>query len=332
MSTESSPVGNFLHLERISALMESATLDLFDGTAWFPLTAFKNKAECPEDVIADAGLRLRIDADQELWNEAASAAQLEPDDIRFFVIAEDTFLKERDVLVDAWPINEMTEVINLASYRQRRPRSLLNSRSGLDIEVAAVLSRELSPLAGRPHRKGTRLASVSFHVRSQLDAGGINPKPLTAEVIKDNNLHSRTQLFVNAGLDPLLEAEVFSEAVEIYVNADLLAALAGRRSGPEYDFIGTELAVCACQQLVYLAATELAAQPNFDWGSKERPVLAFLLEKVNDGRPRPSDAFTQDTVVDLLRNKPHVAAAYMTSMVTLAKDAIRLVSGPAQEE
>jgi len=330
MSTENPRISNFIGLEHFDALFTKVGLGVFDGQQWSKLNHESDKLECAQELIPYVGLQIENKVTLAEWSSAAALAGLESADLDLIVVAEDPFLKQRDVLLRR-PLGEFEELVELAGFEKRRSPSLMNSKSGLSIEAAIILRSGIEPRPGRPHRAGTRLTSMIFRVRSHPDAGGINPLPLTPEIISDNKLNTKTEIWVQQN-GSLLNADVLKEAFKIYVSYDLLAALTLRRSGPEHDYIGSVLAVTACQQIALLLSGELSQDPTFQWLEEdERPVLSFILEKVNEGKPNGQDDYDRLTLVKLLREEPTLAASFMTVLAPLAKFGVQLLTQTGQE-
>ena len=326
MSTENPLVSNFLGVSSFQKLTEKISLVVNDNGTETTLN-FEDDLSSDHDPksVPRLGLTLIIDFTRSEIQEAAKIADLSVDDLSLVVVAEDPFLKERDCIFSGRIPDDQAE-IKLCTRGGNRPRSLLNSREGLRIEVVIILATPLEPKIGRPFRVGTRLGGLKFRVTSYPESGGISPVELTDEVREEHGLSKKTQLFVFQS-DELLGAESLGDVITVYVEPRLLGSLKAARTGIEYDFVAAGLAVSAIQQIAYLLSAELNTQSDFHWGDTEEPVLAFIHQKLQDvsrvGKSKP----TKDETIKLLKEEPQVVASLMTGLLDFTRDARRLLDG-----
>jgi hypothetical protein len=326
VSTENPVISNFRGLEKFQELIDQVVLEVFDADSggWFQLERDGDKFRCHGSDIPNLGIRILAPNDEKKFSETCDTADIDPDDVIFVVRTDASFVRERHFPIKM-KAKEVQGVMAVVESGGTRPRSLQDHRRGAVVEVAFLLDRDLLPKPGRPFRRGTRLSSKSFFIRPLPDAHGIDPLPLTEEVIGEHNLPPKTVLFVDFH-GSLLDNTPFSEVIQVYADAKLLEELTIRRKGPAYDFIGTQLAVEACQQIVSAAATEILMTPNFIWEATEsRPVLEFILSSVNTTIDKKAKEHDRISIVNLLRDKPNVVAAYMTTLGSMLNRARKLI-------
>lgn len=326
MSTENPIISNFIGLQGLQGALEKITLVVNDNGSVSVMSAeFDRNDNFDPASISRLGLTLNIGIDEPSLVAASEEARLQVEDIKLAVVAEDPFLKERD-LIYFEDVSANLGEIKLYSRGGIRPRSMLNSSEGLRIEVYLVLGENIEILPGRPYREGTKLAGLKFRLTSYPEAGGITLHELTEIVRNDNGLSKKTQLFVEKSGE-LLGSSSLGEAITVYAESKLLHALRGARSGLEYSFIATGLAIHTTQQIAYMLSSELNADPSFVWGDEEQAVLSFIHQKLNEvtrvGKPKPS----KDEAVRLLREEPQTVVALITALHDYAKDARNLLGG-----
>jgi hypothetical protein len=142
--------------------------------------------------------------------------------------------------------------LNLTPGDSPRPRSLSLPHNGSLIELAILLSRQLEPKPGLPHRKGTWLARIKFRLASPTEGLGFSPIPLTAELRDQLKLDKQTATFarVNPGQPDIRDAMNLDDFVEYYVDEQLLNRMSANPRHPQSALAQTELFLGAVDFLV----------------------------------------------------------------------------------
>jgi hypothetical protein len=265
-------------------------------------------------------LALRHDWGPDEIVEAVHLARLSPDDVVFVVTAEDGFMKERIVLGTPCRLADVAELVKLADYNGNRADAMRNSAHGFQIDAHIVLSRTMEPVPFRPHRLGTILARSTFKLRPSLDTGGLDPEPLTKELIGQYGLSERTVLYVHSD-DDLIGLEQLYGHLHVYVHERLLAAASHQR-GPDRDAVIGGLAVEALCQLVHAVSAELrsgAAVPPDDASA----VLRLLRRNLKI----VGEALEVDEFVDQVRDDPRRIAGLLSGLDGRAQRLLQLVEG-----
>lgn len=161
------------------------------------------------------------------------AAGLSPDDLDLVVVASSSYLKIAQVVhrVRLSKLIDEGRVVSLTDTE--RPLALQAPHGGcvLDAYVALAGARDPAPL--RAWRKGTWLAQIRVTIRTDLGSVGFVPRPLTEETKVEFGLPSGTVRFVRLADESPLTPDVSEDAVELYVDSDLLARVSAAPNSPQ---------------------------------------------------------------------------------------------------
>ena len=327
MSTENPIISSFENLDEIRNLFLETRLVVSDGGTVKELDAVEDIFECDPTDIPRLGISLKLPCDGRAFESSATSAKIPLNALEIVVITEDAFLKERDIVTRQTLADSPSNVV-VKTVGARRERSLQNSREGVRLTAAIILSRPLDLLPGRPHRLGTKVAGIEFRIRPLPSSGGINPIPLSKETRERHGLTRTTQSFVELN-DDLLQADDISTAVRVHIDEELLNALSRRRSGPETEVVQTNLAVTALQQIVFGLSRELNMNTEFDWNETPAPILEFLHSKLQElSRQGPHKTkISREEMIKLIRDNPNTVASLVSGLGNLTRISRLLVSG-----
>lgn len=320
MSTENPIIANFDGLEGLEELVGRLHLHVR-----FALASEPDVLE-PGSIIRIAahdfrrvGIELASDWQPGELDTAAAQANLAPHEIAVVAVAEDGFLKEREVVLGPESAGGLAASVKFAPYNADRPVAMQNAERGFSLGVHLVLAHEREPRPFQPHRKGTILASASFQIRSTRDSGGLDPKPLTEERIREFGLTKHSVLYLDCD-GPLLELEHLDGQLDVYVSEPLLAAASHHR-GDDRDAIIGGLAVEAICQLVHVVSRELADTDPPD--GDRSAVLRMIRRTLADvGVKKPTDE-----VAALVRDDPHRVTGLLSGLDRRAQRLLSVVAG-----
>ncbi len=229
-----------------------------------------------------------------------------PSDVALIVNLYSGFLKISEFpfvtsFADLTPANR---VIPLTSP-EHRPDALRAAKSGCQIEVAAVLSAERNPAPLKPWRKGTWLSRSHYRLSSETVFNGFTPRPLTKQAKETLGLPSATTRYIVVpdGIDPLSD-EASAELVELWVDADLLAAVSARDNTDASIAFQQQLFVDAFSAVV-VAAKE---QPEFDsrsWQDSEGSMVGKMIKALAGQKKTDSEEILRhrrEYLFDLMKN------------------------------
>jgi hypothetical protein len=216
--------------------------------------------------------------------------ELSPSDISLIVNLYSGFLKISEFPFNALfaDLGKTGRIISLTSAGCR-PDALLAAKSGCQIEVAAVLSKQLEPKPLRPWRKGTWLARSRYRLSSETVFNGFTPRPLTKEAKEVFGLPSATTRYVVVpdGIDPLSD-EASAELVELWVDADLLAAVSARDASVASIAFQQQLFVDAFSAVV-VAAKDQSEFGSRSWQDSEGSMVGKMIKALTGRRKSDSD-------------------------------------------
>lgn len=330
MSKENPLVSNFRGLDKLQEAMDELQLIVNDNGIRHTLGAETNELTIDDQSIPQLGISIGLPVDRQRKLDAVNGAGIEADKVDLVLVAEDPFLKERACIFSG-PFDDVPFEEEIYRRGARRVKALENTREGIRIYASLILNSSIAPLAGRPHRQGTKLATLDFRIKGYPVSGVIDPRPLSDEIIKRFGLSRKTQLFVDITGD-LTGTESVPDTVTVYVDPKLLSALMTRRSGIEYEFVATNLAIVAMQQIAYCLSNELAQDKSFVWDDDERPILALMRDRLNEVARVGESKLTKDSTVEMLRDSPNVAASLLTGLSNFNRDARNLVFGASIQE
>lgn len=325
MSTENPMIPIFQGLEGFEELMSRARLRvrsslIEEATSLEPGSSIR----MPSTDLRKVGLELVLDWEPQEVLEAANLADLGPYEVAFVVVAEDGFLKERTIVAGPVPAPEAAQVVKLAGFGGDRPAAMMNSGNGFNVEVYFVLSSGQTPRPLQPHRKGTILGSATFGIKPTRDSGGLDPKPLTAELIEKFDLSPKSLLYLDYD-GPIVELEHLDGALDVYVNEQLLVA-ASKHRGDERDAILISLAVEAMCQLVHVVSRELetVTPPEGD----NSAVLRMIRRMLSDAGRKVGT----DEIADLIKNRPLFVTGLISGHLGRAQQLLTVIAGDNDNE
>ena len=256
-----------------------------------------------DDEYAVTTISLKLPWEQGSVRLACSDADLSVDDVSLIVVFEDSALKERSKL-PAIPLNGWETSHVLADGGQARPSALRNRRDGCTIWLHLVLNNRKNPSPGRPHRLGTKLASVSFVLRSDGAGLGFDPKPLEASVADRLGIPTTTLIYLELK-DDLATSRSLDGAIEVYIKQTIFELLARDQLGKQSRTIAEGLAHNAAKQLVYLTSRSLQD------GSIDPEAASILL--IHGWMKEAKLTVEVVEAIEMIKSRPEFVAGWLSS-------------------
>jgi len=320
MSSESPVIRNFRGLDKLEKVLNDCkwTVNLgygnhstFDTDSTVPVS--------PSD-IRDIGISLNLEIDQATLLAAIGHADLQAADVELIVVAEGSFLKNRDVLVKVESLN-LPSSINITRWKAVRSDSMLDRRHGFDLSAYFVLNKGIRHMPLRPRRLGTVLAETRLSIRPTKLGSGLVPRPLTDE-IRGNKLPRGTTLWVEQ-TGELFDATALDDAVVIYIDEQLHTDI-GRLRTREAKLLQTQFALESVAQIVFMASAELALRELVP-ADEESPVGQFLISQVQ--KVLGSKAPEGREILQRIKSEPSLIAAQITAQNNYGKMISLLLTG-----
>jgi hypothetical protein len=232
--------------------------------------------------------------------------EYDPAAVELVVVASSPYLKIAELLVRRKVAEFADTERRIVLHGPPRPRALRSPRSGCTIDVYLLLGSSAQPRPLRPWRKGTWLAQVSFTISSDLAPIGFTPRPLTAQVRKDNELPDDTVRFVVFdGDESPLDPNTSETALLMYVDPDVLAKMAIASSKPASQLFQLQLFLDAVRAIVERChEDEKLKSTSLD--ELGETLLGRLVEGVSK-RPGVSTEqrrIDMENTLELLKSKP----------------------------
>jgi hypothetical protein len=160
-----------------------------------------------------------------------------------------------------------------------RPQALQAWRSGCTLEVSIHLSVQKPAQVLKPWRLGAWVARTSWVVETEAGFTGFTPKPLTAAKKSELKLAPKTMRYITLNEMSPLDEEVSEDAVEMWLDADLLAKIAANPRSKPAIALQRQLFVDAVSVIV----NEVRLRDDFDlltWPDIEKSLLGRVISLV----------------------------------------------------
>lgn len=156
-----------------------------------------------------------------------------------------------------------------------RPKSLRTPRSGSSIELSIHLVTERPRHPLRPWRLASWIARTAWHLTTETAFNGFTPKPLTPDKKLEFGLAKKAVRYVTLAGSPF-EREVGEDAVEVWIDADLLAKISANPTTKQADALQRQLFVDAVATVVAHARTE-AELASIVWDDVKSTLLGRVI-------------------------------------------------------
>jgi len=327
MNRENPILRPYENLERLEDLMDRLTVDL---------QTYTGKSQCRPDetVIVSAvelrqvGLKVQSQWDDGEVSDALTLLSISDEDIEVVVIADAKFLRRRSI-VKRCTLAELSKGLSLFDLGQVRPPTLLDKRHGYAISVNAVLSRELEKAPLKPWREGTILAESLFTVSPTSDLEGLDPEPLTDDIIREHQLPRSAHTFVLLEADDLLGLESLTGNIRVFVNEDLYERCSSKRNQMTVQHM-RGVAINALIQICYMVSDELADIDDVDELESDRPVIVRLIENALEEVVGKTHQMLE-SLVHVLRSDPNRVASALSGADDYSKNWRPLLDPAATE-
>lgn len=268
-----------------------------------------SKLRCDAEHLTKVALTVDLNCEPEALAGATRDGHLEPHQVRFAVIAREPsggHLRQNDVLWSGrWSDLEGSE-LRLLDRGAVRPRTLQNWFDGFDVEIVAVMDEQLESRHLMPPRRGTVIARATFGVRPFGRVSGLQPKALTPEIRRAEDVRVSAWLLVKR-TSSLHDSPTLEDAVEVYVDEEILRLTALQRDSMR-TVAETLFAVPALTQLVFLLAEDLQANDAFEWDGSGSEALSLVYDSVKACGPEMEPA----VLIQVLRSAPERVAAIVS--------------------
>lgn len=214
--------------------------------------------------------------------EAVAASPLSAEDCALVVIAAGRLHRVADILYHVSPIaagsspSEIRLEVGDGSLA-------LGDPNGWTVTVAVVLAHGLRPEPLRPSRPGTWLARRDFRISPERDETSFSPQELTDDIRERYKLPATAPSFVLVDAERLSDAEAVSDAVDVYIERDVLRLLQQNQSDVVAQHIQADLAVETLLIVVAACLDILGEGVQSDVSAtdvEDYPAIARLFERL----------------------------------------------------
>jgi hypothetical protein len=307
MSTESPAIRNYNGLEGLEELLHNAQLRINLGYGTVQMLQSGERISLMPSEIRTVGLSLCLNCEVSEFNAAAALASLKLTEIDLVVIAENGFLKDRQVLLQRH-LGQLEETIEIVAHNKIRDHVLRDKKHGFTVRTYLVLNKDIEHLPFRPRRLGTILAQESFSISPSKIGQGLRPKPMTSDVISVHGLKKGSLLYVYAE-GSLLDAETLDDAISVYIDEDIFNSLGVTRTS-DSKLLQTIFALDTLVQLAYLVSAELNDQEGIGPDLEDSVVVVFIFEQLQQILGK--NVLNAERVVHLLKSDPQKIAALLS--------------------
>lgn len=214
---------------------------------------------------------------------AASIADLEsldlhPRHLEFAVILSSRYLRILETR-HRHPLEQLADAADsLVLTSGERPKALRAPRSGATVELSIHLAEERPRHPLRPWRLASWIARTSWSVTTESGFSGFTPKPLTPDKKIEFGLAKRAVRYVTLSGSPF-ERDVTEDAVEVWIDSDLLAKISANPKTKQADALQRQLFVDAISTVV----AQAGADPEFKlavWADVKSTLLGRVVSLV----------------------------------------------------
>lgn len=228
MSSEERVVRPYLGVDRLQKALSGFSLrvgnDVLDNGQRLMLSPLDYLSRTVAVALAGDGAPLA--AVREQLVDGIDELGIERGDVELLIVLSTPRLKLSEIVwrrrLDEAHSLEPTVVI---ASGLERPLALQTPFGGCRVDVYLALSSPLDQVILRPWRKGTWIGHVAFVLSTDLGEIGFTPLPLDDETRSLLNVPKSTNRVVRIQ-ESVLNPDVTDDALELYVDADLLATLA----------------------------------------------------------------------------------------------------------
>lgn len=201
-------------LRELAGAIETPIL-VANGTIFEP-----GRVTLEPEQLRTADYKVVLAFDSEALTSRAEALGLSLNELVYAVFVDNLVLARRQT-VTTRPFNSLPPVMELPLSSQI---SALKSPRGFDLRVIAHVDEGSSAQHSSGLRKGTWFSSSKFEVRPVTTPFRFLPHPLTEDVRRQHKLPRETLSYTHVVGD-LFECESLSDAIEVYIDAEILELL-----------------------------------------------------------------------------------------------------------
>lgn len=293
---------------RASASNEVVCVDAGSTSRLDPATL----ATCGHRLVVSEGVSTK-EVEASVKSFAEELGLEDPESLQVVVLATSRFLAFTDELVrfPAGRLDNFTAGVDLIHDGSPRPRSLSLPHNGSIVEVVVVLSEELTPKLGWPHRLGTWLARVRFSLANPEEGIGFNPLPLTDEKRKELELGRHVVHFpkVSEFQPDILMATMLDDYVEYYVDSDLLARLSAHPRHAQSELHQTEMFLGAVT-FVVMQFQKVVGIDDLTFADVDETLIGKVVRIVADETPKSLNGS-----FDVLKSSPSQFVAQVEDVI-----------------
>lgn len=269
----------------------------------------------PVEELPLRGASIEIYLDVDSIMDALDALEIPRDSVKLACVAYGSVIAASEKLLDV-PIVEVTSprVVELAGNP-----FIFESPTGFDARVMLYLADRLAEGPLRPHIPGTWFAHTNFHVVPESALSQFSPTPLDDVLRGQLGLPVECLTYIRAG-DDLLNVSSLDEAVDVFVDVNVLRILQDNQDSPLAQFMQLELAKETILTVLTKAEDLLAEGSGPSLAEVLNPELrgiGALLRRI-----AAVGNMTSDELVAVIRQDP----GYVGSLVQVAVNSLKTTS------
>lgn len=317
----------FIPFTSLETLMHAAELSVETRYGAYRV-AHNARLKCAPDLLPNIAVTLDLNCEPNDLADAVEEGRLNREQVRFALLAREPkggHLRQTDVLWTGKWSDFDGEEMELLARGEERPRTLRNGYDGFELRFVAVLDDHLESRVLMPPRRGSIIAESVFGILPISRVSGLQPRKLTAEIRRDEELRASAWLLVKR-ITTLHDSPSLAEAVEIYVDEEILRLTALQRSSMR-TVAESLFAVPALTQVVFLLSEDLQGAPGFEWDGTGSEALSLIYDTVKACGPE-MDA---GELVGVLRSRPERIAAIVSGYAGQKSRIIDILRADSEE-
>ena len=255
-------------------------------------------------------LSLVIDLNLPNLNQGSAELGIGKDGIELIVVARIPRLRRNQVLSRIKLVDIKESKITL-HFKANENDFVVAANSGpVQLSVYLVVTQNSFAKIFFPPPPGTWLAGYGFSLQPPRESFRFSPVPLDLENASRLGIPMETFVFIDfqdeAASSPLCQLTDVNEALNLYVNAEILESLVGSTDAVSRAMLVSMIRSAAVTQMIYQLKMELTDDTSLSWDSIEskESVAWTIVNAVRPGHMQP------DQFLNFVKNYPLKAIAF----------------------
>lgn len=250
--------------------------------------------------------------------KACDDAGVPHESARYVIYARSRMLRRSTIVYDH-PINRKDFLESVEIDRINEDKLVFGDQSGFEISSALILWNDLEKKPLKVSDVGTWLGRARFRIRPESDFSSFSPLHLDEITRQRLSLREGTYSHIEIQ-DDILSLEDLSDAVQVYLDEDVLNLLLQDETDGMAKAIQTQLAVTTISSITQFIAQEIKSEGmHFEDLGEDIGANRFIRKLASDSKIAPED------LLDLALTQPNHLVSLIESRFNLSNAIERLL-------